>query len=170
MNKKEKGLLCIPLIVSILMAIMLSVCMKEPITINNFDIIADNYNNFVSVLIGFLITTITIIIGFLDKKIIKIIVKNQKEEVLLANWILTILSGIISIFIILFLIASWDSENNIINKIGLISAIFMTINFIGYLAMALFYFFGIVIDILREDDNENKEMPKLEKDKIKRRN
>ena len=103
------------------------------------------------------------------KKIIKIIVKNQKEEVLLANWILTILSGIISIFIILFLIASWDSENNIINKIGLISTIFMTINFIGYLAMALFYFFGIVIDILREDDNENKEMPKLEKDKIKRR-
>ena len=74
MNKKEKGLLCIPLIVSILMAIMLSVCMKEPITINNFDIIADNYNNFVSVLIGFLITTITIIIGFLDKKIIKIII------------------------------------------------------------------------------------------------
>lgn len=169
MNRKEKGLLCIPLIVSILISIILRLCMQKTITINNFDIIADNYNNFVSILIGFLITTITIIIGFLDKKTIKVIVQNKKERVLLANWILTIFWGIMSIFVVLFLIAVWNDQDNVISRIGLISVIFMTINFIGYLVMALFYFFGIVMDILRGDNNENKEIPKLEKNKIKRR-
>ena len=48
MNRKEKGLLCIPLIVSILISIILRLCMQKTITINNFDIIAANYNNLIN--------------------------------------------------------------------------------------------------------------------------
>lgn len=170
MNKKEIGLLSVPLDISFLVSIILYVCLGNIIKINNFDMISNNYINFVSVLIGFLITTITIVIGFFDKNIIKIIVKSKKEKILYINWISTIIFGIISILYTFYLVAIFDSTQNEINKINLIVILFLTISFIGYLIMSLIYFFGIAISVMQENNIEEKEIPELDPNKIKNPN
>ena len=98
MNKKEIGLLSIPLAIGLLIVIILHNVLGDMIKINNFDIIISSYISFVGTLVGFLITTITIVIGFFDKKIIKMIIRSEKEKILYINWIITIIVGIFSIF------------------------------------------------------------------------
>lgn len=170
MNKKEVGLLCIPLGIGLLLAIILYFSLGDMVKINNFDMISNNYINFVSVLVGFLITTITIVIGFFDKKIIKIIVNSKKEKVLYINWIATIIIGIISILFVFYLVATFNSNTSEIHKASLNTIIFLTISFIGYLTMSLIYFFGIAMSVMKEDCNEEKELPKLNPNKIRNPN
>lgn len=170
MNKKEFGLLSIPLDVSLLLAILLYFYLGNMVKINNFDIISNNYINFISVLVGFLITTITIIIGFFDKKIIKIIVNTGKEKVLCINWIMTIIIGIISILFTFYLVATFNEDTNEINTNSFNIIIFLTTSFIGYLTMSLIYFFGIAMSVMKENCNEDKEIPELNPDRIRNPN
>ncbi|MCI8760506.1 MAG: hypothetical protein HFJ34_05240 [Clostridia bacterium] len=170
MNKKEIELLCIPLAISLLIVIILHNVLGDMIKINNFDIIISSYISFVGTLVGFLITTITIVIGFFDKKIIKIILRSEKEKILYLNWITTIIVGIFSILFTFYLAAVFDNNAGEIQKVLLEIIIFLTINFIGYLTMSLIYFFGIAMSVMKENNKEEKEIPKLDPDKIRNPN
>lgn len=170
MERKEVGLFSIPLLISFLLAIILYICVGNIVKINNFEMISSNYIEFVSVLVGFLITTITIVVGFFDKKIIKIIVNSKKEKILYINRITTIILGIVSVLFTFYLAAIFDSNTNEINKIPLSIIIFLTSNFIGYLSMSLIYFFGIAISVMQENSEEEKEIPQLNPEKIRNPN
>lgn len=170
MNKKEVGLLSIPLIISLLIVMILHNALGGVIKINNFDILVSNYISFVSTLVGFLITTITLIIGFFNQKIMKLIVKSKKEKILYINWIITVIIGIISIVYTFYLIVIFDNDANEIYKVLLDIIIFLTITFIAYLTMSLIYFFGIAMCVMQENNNEENEIPKLDPNKIRNPN
>ena len=170
MNKKEIGLLSIPLAIGLLIVIILHNVLGDMIKINNFDIIISSYISFVGTLVGFLITTITIIIGFFDKKIIKMIIRSEKEKILYINWIITIIVGIFSILFTFYLAAIFDNNTNEIHKNLLDIIVFLTISFIGYLTMSLIYFFGIAMSVMQENNKEEKEIPKLDPNKIRNPN
>lgn len=80
MDKKEWKIFLVPLIISLVCFFIFNNILKNEIKINNFDMISNNCINFISILVGFLITTISIVIGFFDKKIIKVIVKEKKRR------------------------------------------------------------------------------------------
>ncbi len=170
MNKKEIGLLSIPLAIGLLIVIILHNVLGDMIKINNFDIIISSYISFVGTLVGFLITTITIVIGFFDKKIIKMIIRSEKEKILYINWIITIIVGIFSILFTFYLAAIFDNNTNEIHKNLLDIIVFLTISFIGYLTMSLIYFFGIAMSVMQENNKEEKEIPKLDPNKIRNPN
>lgn len=166
MNKKEYINLSIPLVIGILATLILYVFVDNAIIINNFDIISSNYINFVSVLVGFLITTITMIIGFFDKKIIKAIIATNKQKVLFANWFATIITGICSILHSFYIVAIFDNSTNTINKNPFTIILFLTLLFIGYLVCSLIYFFGIASFVMKENI-EHKEVEEISKNNIK---
>jgi len=169
MNKKEVGLLSIPLVISLLIVALLHNVLDDIIKINNFDIIASICIGFVSTLIGVLITTITIVIGFFDKKIIKTIIPSKKEKVLSINWSVTLILGIVSILFASGLVTIFDNTSEI-HRILLETIIFLTIAFIGYLTMLLIYFFGIARLVTQENNKEEKELPTLDPNKIRNPN
>ena len=170
MNKKEIGLLSIPLAIGLLIVIILHNVLGDMIKINNFDIIISSYIIFFGTLVGYLITTITIVIGFFDKKIIKMIIRSEKEKILYINWIITIIVGIFSILFTFYLAAIFDNNTNEIHKNLLDIIVFLTISFIGYLTMSLIYFFGIAMSVMQENNKEEKEIPKLDPNKIRNPN
>lgn len=166
MNKKEYVILSIPLIIGILVIPILYNFINDNIIINNFDIISNNYINFISVLVGFLITTITIVIGFFDKKIIKAIIETNKQKVLFANWFITIITGICSILYSFYIVAIFNNSINTISKNPFIVIIFFTLLFMGYLICSLIYFFGIASFVMKENIEEKK-IGEISKDNIK---
>lgn len=170
MNKKEIGLLSIPLIISLLVVIILHSNLGNMVKINNLNIITSSYIGFVSTLVGFLITTITIVIGFFNKQIIKTIIRSKKEKVLYINWITTIIIGMISVLFAFSLAATTDSNTNEIHKILLEIIVFLTISFIGYLTMSLIYFFAIAMCVMQENNNEGIKTPELDPNKLRNPN
>lgn len=162
MNKKEYIILSIPLVISLLITVILYCLINENIVINNFDIISNNYINFVTVLVGFLITVITIVIGFFDKKIIKAITKSKKQRVLFINWFITIFTGVLSILYSFYIVAIFNKDINIISKSPFVIILFLTLLFIGYLISSLIYFFGIASAVMKENIGEDEiaEIPK----------
>ncbi len=171
MDKKERIILFVPLIITILAILIINITLikSNEIIINNFEIISNNYINFVSILVGFLITTISIIIGFFDKKIIKIIVRNKKDKILYANWFLTIMTGIASIIQMFYIAAVFNEDIKIVYKIPLYIFILFMLLFMLYLIFSLIYFFGIAKSVMTEeieDEKENEEVEKMKREKI----
>lgn len=170
MNKKEVGILNIPIIASLIVVVILHSILGDMIKINNLNIITSSYIAFVGTLVGFLITTITIVIGFFNKKIIKTIVSSKKDKILYINWIITIIIGMISVLFVFFLAATTDSSTNEIHKILLDIILFLTISFIGYLTMSLIYFFGIAMCVMQESNKEDIRTPELDSNKLRNPN
>lgn len=156
MNKKEYGIFLMPLIISIICLLSFNYILKiNEIRVNNFDMISNNYISFVSILVGFLITTISIVIGFFDKKIIKIIVRNKKEKVLYLNWFMTIATGIMSILVLFYIAGTFNDETMIVSKTPSNIFMFFMISFLIYLMSSLIYFFGIAKSVMNESVEDN---------------
>lgn len=168
MNKKEYFILGIPLIFTIVMIIAIVFNTEETIRVNNFDMISNNYINFVSILVGFLITTISIVMGFFDKKIIKIIVQSKKDKILYINWFVAIIMGILSILMMFFVVATYDETEKVIKIIPFCIIIALVSLFIGYLIFSLMYFFIIAKSVMKENINEKEKVVILEKSNIKK--
>lgn len=168
MNRKEYFLLSIPIIISTVAITIVNFIIGEAssIVVNNFEMISENYISFVSILVGFLITTISIIIGFFDKKIVRIIVEKKQDKVLYTNWFLTIITGIFSILVLFYIAAVFNNVDKLIYKVPMSIFIFFMIMFVGYLIFSLMYFFGIAKFVMREDLQEEP-MKKIDKEKIK---
>lgn len=165
MNKKEWIIFLIPLIISLICFLIFNNILGNEIKINNFDMISNNCINFISILVGFLITTISIVIGFFDKKIIRIIVNERKEKVLFLNWLMTIFVGIASVVALLYVSGIYNDETMIIPKTPLNIFMCLIISFLIYLIFSLLYFFGIADSVMKEDIQTN-ETNKIEEDNI----
>ena len=98
------------------------------------------------------------------------IIRSEKEKILYINWIITIIVGIFSILFTFYLAAIFDNNTNEIHKNLLDIIVFLTISFIGYLTMSLIYFFGIAMSVMQENNKEEKEIPKLDPNKIRNPN
>lgn len=168
MNKKEYFILSTPLIITLIILVILNkiLCGINEITINNFEMISNNYINFVSILVGFLITTISIVIGFFDKKIVKIIVQSKKDKILYLNWFLTIITGVLSIVILFGIAATFNEETSIVYKVPFNMFIFFMCLFLLYLVFSLIYFFGIAKSVMSENLDEEERIKKSSPDNI----
>lgn len=168
MNKKEYFILSTPLIITLIILVILNkiLCRTNEITINNFEMISNNYINFVSILVGFLITTISIVIGFFDKKIVKIIVQSKKDKILYLNWFLTIITGVLSIVILFGIAAAFNEETSIVYKVPFNMFIFFMCLFLLYLVFSLIYFFGIAKSVMSENLDEEERIKKSSPDNI----
>lgn len=165
MDKKEWKIFLVPLIISLVCFFIFNNILKNEIKINNFDMISNNCINFISILVGFLITTISIVIGFFDKKIIKVIVKEKKEKVLFLNWFMTIFAGIASAIALLYVSGIYNNDTMTISKTPLNIFICLAILFLIYLIFSLLYFLGIANSVMKEEIPENG-VNEIDKDNI----